>query len=110
VEAAAAFDCESTLTDRYQTTVPARVREALNLGKHDKLHYTVSPGRVVVTRATKPEQEDPVLGRFLAFVAEDIAAHPERVRVIDKGLYDRIQALVGHIAVNLDEPLAALPR
>ena len=44
---------ESTLTDRYQTTVPETVRRALRLGKRDKIHYTIrSDGEVVLTRAT----------------------------------------------------------
>ena len=44
---------ESTLTDRYQTTVPETVRRALRLGKRDKIHYTIRPdGEVVLTRAT----------------------------------------------------------
>ena len=43
---------ESTLTDRYQTTVPETVRRALRLGKRDKIHYTIrSDGEVVLTRA-----------------------------------------------------------
>ena len=42
---------ESTLTDRYQTTVPETVRRALRLGKRDKIHYTIrSDGEVVLTR------------------------------------------------------------
>jgi antitoxin PrlF len=106
MEAAIAFDCESTVTERGQTTVPAPVRAALKLGKQDKLHWEVSSDAVVITRATKPDEEDPVLNRFLAFVANDIASHPERLRAIDQGLYNRIQALVGHINVDLNEPLS----
>ena len=34
------LEVESTLTDRYQTTVPETVRRALRLGKRDKIHYT----------------------------------------------------------------------
>jgi len=42
----------STLTDRYQTTVPEPVRRALHLGKRDKIHYTMRPtGEVILTRA-----------------------------------------------------------
>ena len=33
---AATLEVESTLTDRYQTTVPETVRRALQLGKRDK--------------------------------------------------------------------------
>jgi antitoxin PrlF len=95
------------MTDRYQTTVPAEVRTALRLGKRDKLHYRVSAyGEVLLTRAAKVEPEDPVLERFLSFMANDLANHPERVRAIDTGLRDRIQALVGHIDIDLSEPLS----
>ena len=103
----AVFECESTLTERYQTTVPAQVRTALKLSKQDKLHYRcVSPGSVLVTRAAAAEKDDPVLEKFLAFMANDIASHPERLRAIDTGLYERIKALVAHINVDLNEPLS----
>ena len=49
---AANFEAESTLTDRYQTTVPETVRRALRLGKRDKIHYRISgDGEVVMSRA-----------------------------------------------------------
>ena len=35
------FEFESTLTDRYQTTVPESVRNALKLSKRDKIRYTI---------------------------------------------------------------------
>ena len=48
----AVLETESTLTDRYQTTVLETVRRALNLGKRDKIHYTIRPsGEVVLTLA-----------------------------------------------------------
>ena len=37
---AVTLEVQSTLTDRYQTTVPETVRRALQLGKRDKIHYT----------------------------------------------------------------------
>ena len=45
---AATLEVESTLTDRYQTTVPETVRRALRLRKRDKIHYTIRPGGEVV--------------------------------------------------------------
>ena len=43
---------ESTLTDRYQTTVPETVCRALQLGKRDKIHHAIRPGgEVVLMRA-----------------------------------------------------------
>ena len=60
---AATLEVESTLTDRYQTTVPETVRRALKLGKRDKIHYTIRPsGEVVLTRVEASDGDDPVLG------------------------------------------------
>jgi antitoxin PrlF len=100
---------ESTLTDRYQTTVPETVRRVLNLGKRDKIRYSIRPGgEVVLTRAVPDEQDedDPVLGLFLDFLARDIAQHPERLRPLDPALMRSIDALVGHIEVDLEQPLS----
>jgi len=104
----ATLDVESTLTDRYQTTVPETVRRALRLGKRDKIHYSIRPsGEVVLTRAGSSEGDDPVLGQLLGFLARDIASHPERLRAVDAGLVQRLQSLVGGIEVNLDAALSA---
>jgi len=104
----ATLEVESTLTDRYQTTVPETVRRALRLGKRDKIHYTIRPsGEVVLTRAEVTEGDDPVLGQFLCFLAHDIASHPARLQAIDGGLVQRLQALVGGIDVDLDAALSA---
>ena len=49
----ATLEAESTLTDRYQTTVPETVRRALRLRKRDKIQYVIRPsGEVVLTRAS----------------------------------------------------------
>ncbi|WP_111656890.1 type II toxin-antitoxin system PrlF family antitoxin [Isoalcanivorax indicus] len=103
----ATLEVESTLTDRYQTTVPETVRRALKLGKRDKIHYTIRPGgEVVLTRAEAPGDEDPVLGQFLGFLAADIARHPERLQAVDAGLAQRLQSLVSGVEVDLDAALS----
>ena len=105
---AAILEVESTLTDRYQTTVPETVRRALQLGKRDKIHYTIRPGgEVVLTRAESTEEDDPVLGAFLGFLSRDIANHPERLQTIDASFVQRLQSLTGGIEVDLDAPLSA---
>lgn len=102
------LEVESTLTDRYQTTVPETVRRALKLGKRDKIHYSIlSDSVVLMTRAARAKDEDPVLIPFLDFLARDIARHPERLQAVDTGLVQRLQALVGGVEVNLDAPLSA---
>ena len=106
----ATLEVESTLTDRYQTTVPETVRRVLRLGKRDKIHYTIRPsGEVVLTRGEISTGDDPVLGQFLTFLASDIASHPEHLQAIDAGLAQRIQSLVGNIDVDLDAALPAEP-
>lgn len=98
---------ESTLTDRYQTTVPNAVRHALKLGKRDKISYLIQPGgEVMLVRASSEHDGDPVLGRFLDFLANDMAAHPERLKSIDAGLRKRIKSLVNKVEIDLDAPLA----
>ncbi|MBX9869099.1 MAG: type II toxin-antitoxin system PrlF family antitoxin [Burkholderiaceae bacterium] len=105
---AATLEVESTLTDRYQTTVPETVRRALKLGKRDKIHYTIRPGgEVVLTRVDASKADDPLLGQFLGFLARDIASHPERLQMIDANLMQRIRSLVGDIEVDLNAPLSA---
>lgn len=101
-----ALEAESTLTDRYQTTVPETVRRALRLGKRDKIHYAIQPtGEVVLTRATVGE-DDPVLGQFLDFLARDIAAHSERIQRIDMSLVQRGRELTAGVKFDLDAPLS----
>ena len=105
---ATALEVESTLTDRYQTTVPETVRRALKLGKRDKIHYTIRrSGEVVLSRAPTAGGDDPLLAQFLGFLARDMASHPERLASLDVGLVRRLHSLVGATDVVLDAPLSA---
>jgi antitoxin PrlF len=104
----ATLEVESTLTDRYQTTVPETVRRALRLGKRDKIHYTIRPGgEVVLSRAEIAEESDPLLGQFLGFLSRDIASHPERLQSVDAGLVTRIHSLIGDMEVEMHSALSA---
>lgn len=97
------LEVESTLTDRYQTTVPETVRRALSLGKRDKIHYTIRPGgEVILSRVEIAEEADPVLEQFLGFLARDMTSHPERLQAVDASLVQRVQSLVGGMEVDLD--------
>ena len=101
----ATLEVESTLTDRYQTTVPETVRRALKLNKRDKIHYVIRQnGEVVLTRATN-EGDDPALGSFLDFLASDIAEHPEHILAVEDALMQRIQSLTKGVEVDLDASL-----
>jgi antitoxin PrlF len=99
------LEVESTLTDRYQTTVPETIRRVLHLGKRDRIHYRVQPdGAVLISRVT-PSQTDPALDSFLNFLAQDLTQHPEHLQSLDASLIARIQSLVGQVQVDLDATL-----
>lgn len=101
---AASHQIESTLTDRYQTTVPDPVRRALGLAKRDRIRYLVrGDGTVEMKRAE--EGEDPVLNNFLKFLERDLEAHPERLRAVDAGLAKRIRSLTKDVKVDLGAAL-----
>ncbi len=100
------LESESTLTDRYQTTVPETVRRALRLGKRDKIHYRIRPGgEVVLTRAKRSDDADPVLGAFLRFLENDLAEHPEGPIPMNPAFMKSVIALTDTIVVDLDAPL-----
>jgi antitoxin PrlF len=97
---------ESTLTDRYQTTVPDTVRKALQLNKREKIRYTIQPnGDVLMSRADLPD-EDPVLGQFLSFIAQDMAKNPLHIQAISSELVEHVQSIVTNVDIDLDSPLS----
>jgi antitoxin PrlF len=94
----------STLTNRYLTTIPKSIREALGLRKHDQIDYVIeNDGKVLMSRA---EKDDPLLDDFLLFLANDIKTHPEHIKPINAALYERAKSLAANIEIDLDEPLS----
>ena len=71
----------SKLTDRYQTTIPAEIRQVLGLGKRDDVGYIVDQrGQVrLVNSSAAALDEDPALAPFLALIDKDLATHPGQV-------------------------------
>lgn len=101
------LEIESTLTDRYQTTVPDAVRRMLKLRKRDRIRYVVRPdGAVLLTRVDATDEEDPVVGKFLAFLARDMERSPARISGVSAALVRRARSLVKGVKIDLD---AALP-
>lgn len=104
----APIEIESTLTDRYQTTVPETVRRALKLAKRDRIHYEVHlDGTVTLTRAKLAEPTDPLIDQFLKFLAQDIADQPKRLIAVESKFVQHIQNLVAGVDVDLTTALAA---
>lgn len=103
----AVLQLESTLTDRYQTTVPDGVRRALKLAKRDRIRYVLQADGVVLLQRAEAAQtaEDPALGAFLAFLADDLRSNPHRLRAIDAGLVKRMRALTKGVKADLGAAL-----
>jgi prlF antitoxin for toxin YhaV_toxin len=72
----------------------------------DVTAYVLAPGRLLVTTDNpSPGKGDPVMEAFLAFLSQDIAASPERIRQLDSDLTSRIDRLVDGVASSHDEDL-----
>lgn len=91
----------STLTDRYQTTIPESVRLALHLEKCDKIEYTIDDhGHVILSRF---DEDGSIASQFLIFTDNDIKS--QHIKAIDSMLLKRANTLVEGVDVDLDKPL-----
>jgi antitoxin PrlF len=106
-KAAEILEIPATITDRGQTTVPAAIRKMLALGKRDQVVFRgLANGTVMISkREARLEEGDPVIGKFLEFLARDMANEPDRIRPVPKSLLTRGKALVKGVKINLDEAL-----
>ncbi|AUD00081.1 regulator (plasmid) [Bradyrhizobium sp. SK17] len=102
------LEIPATITERGQTTVPAAIRRMLALGKRDQVVFRgLADGTVVIAKKQSSANDgDPVIGRFLAFLAHDMANEPARIRPVPKSLVARGKDLAKGVKVDLD---AALP-
>jgi antitoxin PrlF len=96
---------ESTLTDRYQTTIPDAVRKALGLNKRDKICYTIQPNGAVLISRVEQAESDPILGEFLNFLERDIEKNPHHLQAISSDLVNRVQSLVSEVELDLESTL-----
>jgi antitoxin PrlF len=105
------ISAESTLTDRYQTTIPELVRKALGLGKRDKLEFLLDEtGAVRIKKAERSEEHsDPALSGFLNLLAKDIDENPQNLRELDYAYFERWRKLLDMMGpiepYEPDEPL-----
>ena len=96
------LQAESTLTDRYQTTVPDIVRKTLGLSKRDKITYVINNDAIVTIARSEASEEDPILGKFLDFLSQDMEQNPQHIQPITKETLERVQSLVEDIEIDLD--------
>ncbi|PHS24954.1 MAG: regulator [Methylophaga sp.] len=100
------LNSESTLTDRYQTTIPETVRKVLRLHKRDKVRYSIQAnGDVLISRA-ETDDADPVLDGFLNLLASDLSHNPSRLTALDSNLANRAKILVSGIDIGLNAALS----
>jgi antitoxin PrlF len=101
------LEIPATITERGQTTVPAAIRKMLALGKRDQVVFRgLADGTVVIAKkATRAEGADPVIGKFLDFLARDMAKEPGRIWLVPSSLVSRGRDLVKGVKVDLDAPL-----
>jgi hypothetical protein len=70
--------------------------------------HVIAPGRMLVVAEPVggvKRTEDPVIGAFLRFLAQDMVRAPGQIKALDRNLAKRIDTLVGQIAVNPHEDL-----
>jgi antitoxin PrlF len=101
------LEIPATITARGQTTVPAAIRKMLTLGKRDQVVFRgLADGTVVIAKKeTLPDRDDPVIGKFLEFLARDMAHEPARIGPVPRSLVSRAKALVRGVEVDVDAPL-----
>jgi antitoxin PrlF len=90
----------STITAKGQTTIPKSVRQALGVDYGGRIAFRVDKNGVTVARAD--EGEDPAIGEFIDFLAEDIKQRPEAVKALSPELAARIAALTAEIDTDPD--------
>ncbi len=102
------LEIPAAITERGQTTVPAAIRRMLSLGKRDRVVFrALADGTVVIARTDeRAEDRDPLIGKFLSFLAGDMAADPRRIQPVSPDLVTRGAALAAGVEVDID---AALP-
>jgi antitoxin PrlF len=99
------LEISATITARGQTTVPAAIRKMLGLGKSGRIVFRVlADGTVVIAKMDDVDQE-PVIRKFLSFLAQDMTNEPRRMRPVRRDMIERGKALVAGFDVDLDSAL-----
>jgi antitoxin PrlF len=95
----------STITAKGQTTIPKAVRQALGVGLGDRIAFRIDAAGVSVHRADEADEADPVLERFLAFLAADMSRRPKALSALTPALSRRLAALTKGVDADLDAPI-----
>lgn len=68
----------------------------------------IAPGKLLlsVTEEVIAAEADPVLDAFLAFLADDIKKHPERIQPVSQAKITKAKGLLKNVIVSDDEPIS----
>lgn len=101
------LEAVSTLNSRFQTTIPATVRKALDLDQGDILHYEIlETGDVILSKkAHALEHYDPVIKQFLSFLDKDFHHHPDHLIPLTEGRMARLSELTKDVQYDINAPL-----
>lgn len=94
---------ESTITAKGQTTVPKAVRKALGVDYGGRIAFFIDDAHRVYVEKAPEETSDPVIDRFLTFLAQDMARDPGTSIVpVSSALRARVEALVCAMDIDPD--------
>lgn len=100
----AIIEVKSTITTKGQTTVPKAVRQVLGVKDGDEIAFRVEGERVTVV-AAGATHEDPVVGKFLAFLAKDLEKHPANLKPLSKAFAGRMASMLKGTKVGIEAPI-----
>lgn len=96
----------STITEKGQVTIPKSVRETLGLGYGGRIAFYIDENRrVSIEKEVDEADDDPVIGSFLTFLAQDMEKHPEHVQEFPKALLEQMAALTKGMQVDPDDAI-----
>ncbi len=91
---------KSKITKRSQTTLPRAVKNALQLGAGDELGYVIEGNEVRLVNVMAEAHEDPLVTRFLEFLADDARARPHVLAPFPPALLARMEELSVRVIID----------
>jgi antitoxin PrlF len=96
----------SAITGKGQVTIPKSVREALGVEYGGRVAFYVDENLDVSIRKELEDEDDPLIGGFLDFLADDMRRNPENIRDFPPALGERMVALTNGMTVDTDEEIS----
>ena len=99
------LEIAATVTRRGQTTMPAAIRKSLDVSNEGGaiVYRLGEDGQVTVHKLA--QADDPAIGTFLAFLADDMQATPHQLRPLTAGWLAELDTLVEGVEVDLNKAL-----